>query len=82
IPPVRFEERTSDTAHVGERSDIIFPRMLTKHHDVQSPQRSPVVDKTMKLAIKSLLLAPPATPLIDKTEQQTQSPIASVDHAR
>ncbi|KAK3619911.1 hypothetical protein LTR22_025797 [Elasticomyces elasticus] len=70
IPPVRFEERTSDTAHVGERSDIIFHRMLTEHHDVQSPQRSFVVDKTMKLAIQSLLLAPPATPLIDKTNSK------------
>ncbi|KAK3615321.1 hypothetical protein LTR56_026663 [Elasticomyces elasticus] len=67
IPPVRLEKRTSDTAHVGKRHDIISQRMLNEHHDVQSPQRSPVVDRRMKLAIKSLLLAPPAAPLIDTT---------------
>ncbi|KAK4914164.1 hypothetical protein LTR49_017596 [Elasticomyces elasticus] len=54
-PPVRLEERVSDTAH--------------------SRQRSPVVDKTMKLAIKSLLLAPPAAPSISKTNSK-RSPLS------
>ncbi|KAK5687908.1 hypothetical protein LTR17_026662 [Elasticomyces elasticus] len=74
-PPARLEERLPDTAHVGERRDIIFQRMLNDHHDVQSPQRSPVVDKTMKLAIKSLLLAPPAAPLVSKTNSK-RSPLS------
>ncbi|KAK5708901.1 hypothetical protein LTR17_020264 [Elasticomyces elasticus] len=75
IPPVRLEERMQDTAHVGERPGIIFQRMLNEHHDVQSPKRSPVVDERMKLAIKSLLLAPPTAILVDKTNSK-RSPLS------
>ncbi|KAK6375946.1 hypothetical protein LTR81_027881 [Elasticomyces elasticus] len=74
-PPVRLEERVSDTAHVGERHDVIFQRILNEHHDVQSRQRSPVVDKTKKLAIKSLLLAPTAAPSVSKTNSK-RSPLS------
>ncbi|KAK3613191.1 hypothetical protein LTR56_028011 [Elasticomyces elasticus] len=69
-PPVRLEERVSGTAHVGARCDIIIQRMLNEHHDVQTPQRSPIVDRRMKLAIKSLLLAPPAAPLVSETNSK------------
>ncbi|KAK4958071.1 hypothetical protein LTR10_004496 [Elasticomyces elasticus] len=67
IPPVRLEKRTLDTAHIGKRHDTIFQRMLNDHHAVQSPQRSPVAEKRMRLSINNLLLAPPAAPLVETT---------------
>ncbi|KAK5674077.1 hypothetical protein LTS10_013172 [Elasticomyces elasticus] len=67
IPPVRLEKRALDTAHVGKRHDTSFQRMLNEHHAVQSPRRSPVVDRRMKLSINNLLLAPPAAPLVETT---------------
>ncbi|KAK3616377.1 hypothetical protein LTR56_025993 [Elasticomyces elasticus] len=80
IPPVRYEKRNANTAHVGDSHDIIFQKMLNEHHDAQSPQRSPAVDRRTKLAIKSLLLAPPAAPLIDttNTRRSPSSPASAI----
>ncbi|KAK3613589.1 hypothetical protein LTR22_028097, partial [Elasticomyces elasticus] len=70
ISPVRLERRTLGTAHAQIRHDTISQRMLNGHHGVQSPEQPLAVVGRMKLSINSLLLVPPAAPLVETTNNK------------
>ncbi|KAK5697779.1 hypothetical protein LTR17_023811 [Elasticomyces elasticus] len=98
LPSIRYVEHFA-AGHDGDLHDSIgqmapirsseqfttkgFPRMLNGHHGVQSPEQPLAVVGRMKLSINSLLLAPPAAPLVETTnnKRSPSSPASTLQHS-